>query len=404
MLILFFDTYISAGIGDKGGANKSEKMIRSLDKIRDDSYSYKWQRKIDVVKYTLASYSKIKWDRVIIRFECEELSETAGFKVYCKEIFPEAEVYNERSDTAAKYFNALSAINESDSAWVFYSPNNDHPYLGASEDMERYVKLADKVTLENPTNIVSLVYSHFTEGMTDNRMSDPKWGSFGYKLKKVIYEDADLILTKSNKAPLESCQLFKLGYLKYIFFSTKNLGRVIRLEDTEFILSRNHNIIQIHPKIELCRHYDSYAHVMDLDYVPPLFIPDGFFEKSIKIRYGYDDWRNGWVNVNPLISSITPAVDLLTLFDDIPYFWMDRISEIDVNPLFPQDLNKNNLPYYNNIRNPWRKRPKLFNCMRSLYILIILQSLAGIRYVVRIALIKLGLIESFRSIKRQFYN
>jgi len=404
MLVLFFDTYISSGLGDIGGASNAEKMIRSLGKIRDNSYSCRWQSKIDVVKYTLASYSEIKWDRVIIRFECEDLSETSGFATYCKELYPEADIVNERSATAAAYFNALSAIKESDEAWVFYSPNNDHPYLAAPIDMERYISIADKVSLENPENIVGLMYSHFTESMSDNRMSDPRWGYYNLKFKKVIYEDADIILSKSNKAPLDSCQIFKLGYLKNIFSSTKNMGRVIRLEDTEFSFSKNHNVIQICPKIELCRHYDAYGHVMDIDYVPPLFIPDGFFDKCIKIRYGYDNGVTGWVNVNPSKASITEEVDMLTLFDDIPHFWRDRISDIDVNPLFPSDLIRSDLLYYNNIRNPWRTRPKLLNYSRSLYIVMILQSMTEVRGLLRGVLIKFGLYESVRSIKRRLLN
>jgi hypothetical protein len=404
MLILFFDTYISGGIGDKGGANNAEKMIRSLGKIRDDSHSYRWQEKIDVAMYTLASYTQIKWDRVIIRFECEELTETIRFSKHCKDLFPDAEIFNERSDTADKYFNALSAIKESDDAWIFYSPNNDHPYLAASGDLERYILIADQISIEYPENIVSLVYSHFTEGMTDNRMSDPQWGSFGNKLKKVIYEDADVVVSKANKAPLESCQIFKLSYLKKIFSSTKNLGRVIRLEDTEFILSRNHKIIQICPKIELCRHYDSYGHVIDLDFVPPLFIPDGFFENNIKIRYGYNSGRHGWVNVNPLKVSIGVDVDLLTLFEDIPHFWRDRISDIDINPQFPNNLDRSDLSYYKTINNPWNNRSKLLNLLRSLYILIILESLDWIRNLIRISLIKLGIIDSVRLLRSRFIN
>ncbi len=402
MLILFFDTYIVSGIGDKGGIYNSQSLIRGLSGIRDIFHTYRWQRKIDVVKYTLASYSKIKWDKVIIRFECEDQDETSGFSAYCRELFPSAGIFNERSATAAKYFDALSAINECDDIWIFFSPNNDHPYLAEPGELSRLVLIADKISDIYPSHTVSLLYSHLTESMNDNRMTDPQWGYFGFKFKKVIYEDNDVIVNMSNIAPLDSIQIFRLGYLKKIFSTTKNMGRVIRLEDTEFCSSKNHNVIQICPKIELCRHYDSYEHIMD--YVPPLFIPDGFFEKNIKIRYGYDEGRKDWVNINPLKSTMTADVDLQILSDDMPHFWLDRISEIDINPLFPQNLHKSDLAYYNNIHNPWGGRTKLFNLARSLYIFIFLQGKAVIRKLIRFVLIKVGVFESLKTIKRRFFS
>lgn len=401
MLVLFFDTYISAGYGDKGGSTYRDDCIMStLAKVRDGSYAYRWQHKIDVVKYTLASYSKIKWDKVVIRFECEDPSQISSFTAYCRELFQTADIVNERSATAAQYFDALTALNERDDTWIFFSPNNDHPYLAEPGDLNRFVSIADKVSTDHPDQAVSLLFSHFTESMLDNRITDPQWGYFGFKFKKVIYEDADVVVTTSNIAPLDSIQVFKLGYLKQLFSATKNTGRVIRLEDTEFCSSPDHNLIQVSPKIELCRHYDSYSHLMN--YVPPLFIPDGFFEKEIKIRYGYNNAIKGWVNVNPLKESIGLEVDLLNLQDDIPCFWKDRLSAFDKNPLFPQDIKKEDLAYYKNIQNPWRDRPVFINVIRSCYIFIILQGLNITRRFIRIILIRLGLFPSARFLKRLF--
>ncbi len=400
MLILFFDTYISADYGDKGGLYQAKSMIDGLGKIRDALHTYRWQKKIDVVKYTLASYSVIEWDRVIIRFECEDQDQTSDFTAYCRGLFPSADIFNGRSATAEKYSDALSAINECDETWIFFSPNNDHPYLADPDNLIRYVSIADRISIVYPMDTVGLVFSHFTEGMVDNRITDPQWGYFGLKFKKIVYEDDEVIVSRSNKAPLDSCQIFKLGYLKQIFSSTKNTGRVIRLEDTEHHSSLEHNVIQICPKTELCRHYDSYGHIMN--YVPPLFIPDGFFEKNIKIRYGYDNAIKGWVNVNPLKESIGLEVDLLNLIGDIPSFWKGRISTYDINPLFPQNLNKEHLVYYKNIRNPWNNRSVFLNLMRSCYIFIIVQGWAIARRSIRFVLIKIGLFNSARFVKRLF--
>ena len=59
----------------------------------------------------------------------------------------------------------------------------------------------------------------------------------------------------------------------------------------------NNESIVIVPKSELCRHYDGYLHTYSIinDFIkastcPPLFIPNGFFEKKIKIAY--DKFKN----------------------------------------------------------------------------------------------------------------
>ena len=402
MLVLFFDTYISQGVGDKGGSYQSGTTAGSLASIRDVYPTYRWKRKIDVVKYALSSYAPIKWDKVVIRFECEDADETKGFSEFCINLFPNAKINFERSATASQYFNALSNIDLPDNAWIFFSPNNDHPYLADPNELPRYISILDEISSCYPNNDVGLLYSHYSESILDNRMGDPQWGYFGFKFKKVIYEDGDVYVVKSNIAPLDSIQIFRLSYLKQIFSSTKNTGRVIRLEDTEYCSSPDHRYIQVIPKIELCRHYDGYTHLMNS--VPPLFIPDGFFEGEIKIRYGHESGLVGWVNINPLAIYITNDVDIPIVQEDIPYFWRDRVSVLDVRADFPLDLKKGNLEYYKNFNNPWRDRPVFQNYLRSVYIYIVLQGKHKLRLQIRGILISLGIFYYLKSLKQRYLN
>ena len=174
-LILFFDTYIVAGIGEKGGLWSSEKNVQSISSIRDKYPAYQWQKKIDVVKYTLSSYAEIAWDKVIIRFECEDKNETEVFYDFCRTIFPHAKIEKERSATAKSYHDALCAVDEDESAWVFFSPNNDHPYIADPLDIIKYVKMLDIIVKKFPNNDIGLLFSHFTESMTDCRISECKY-------------------------------------------------------------------------------------------------------------------------------------------------------------------------------------------------------------------------------------
>ena len=398
MLILFFDTYIVKGVGDKGGLWEQRALLDGLPYFRDRLQSYRWRDKIDVVKFTLASYSSIPWDRVIIRFECEDTLSESDFFQYCAKLFPTGDIQTQRSDTAKKYLDALTKIDAEDDAWIFFSPNNDHPYLAKPADLIRYTKYASDISERYPGNTVGLTFSHFTESMISNRPTDPWWAYFGGIYKSVLEEAEEYLIVTANRASLDSCQVFKLGYLKSIFKATKNEGRVIRLEDLEFNGSPDHNLIQVLPKKELCRHFDGYAGL--LQYVPPLFIPDGFFSGEIKVRYGFDDYLSGWVNVNPLSSRVGDNADLLNVIDDLPHFWLSRISQTVVAPNFPMVLDKRCLVYYKNLENPLWRRPRIVNLIRSFYRFVIVSAIKRSRRLVRSLLVLSGIFPYARKLKK----
>jgi hypothetical protein len=399
MLILFFDTYISSEQGDRGGSYQSTYVEQVLGSIRDIYPAYKWQKKIDVVRYALSSYASIPWDEVVIRFECEDKDAEEYFESFCRELFPMAKIERSRSATAAQYSEALDALSTGDDAWIFFSPNNDHPYLAKPEDLLKCMDLTKKIAYENPENDVALLFSHFTESMLDNYPTDPQWGYFGFKFKTVIEESELAYVSMSNIAPLDSIQVFKLGFLRKIFHTTENKGRVIRLEDTEFCSSPNHKIIQICPKFELCRHYDGYTHLMK--YVPPLFIPQGFFERQIKIRYGYDTPKDGWVNINPYSNWLSKDIDLPIVLADIPHFWHERIIEVDVNPNFIEPIDRMQLAFYKNFNNPWHRNSRAKNLFRSFYIYMILQNRSKLRRFLRSVAIAMGIFNYLKSIKNR---
>lgn len=365
--ILFFDTFIIS-TNDKGGLHKLNHMEKALSTYRDKFLTYRWEKKIDIVKYTLCSYSKLKWEKVIIRFECEDDNETESFYNFCNDLFPNAIIKNNRSATAKQYYESLSLIDDGTNPWIYLSSNNDHPYIGDPTFLPICLEIANKLEKKYTDKDVSILYSHFTESMIDNKITDPQWGYFESNFKKIIYEDEKVIATVSNKLTLDSIKIFRLDYLLNLFIKTKNKGRLIRTEDTGFHLSYSKNLITVAPKVELCRHYDSYAHLMK--WVPPLFIPFGFFEFDIKIRYGYENNISGWVSVNPNKNNISSEIDLCCFLEDLPTFWKDRISAIDINPLFELKVSKKESTYYRNLLNPFHTRKKITNIFRSILVWI----------------------------------
>ena len=198
------------------------------------------------------------------------------------------------------------------------------------------------------------------------------WGTYCGLTFKKIYEDEICIAVMPNKFVGDSMYILKAKDLKEIFAKAPNRGRVVRMEDTGLNLTRTLEQILIIPKEELCRHYDAAFHrvrtgqTSDPWIQQPLFIPDVFFEKKIRIRYGYDDRKDGFVSVNPLSDNICTAnpayPELNILLEDLPLFWKSRISEVDTNIKIGakfDGLKKENLPYYKYHRNPWADHSNL---------------------------------------------
>jgi hypothetical protein len=90
----------------------------------------------------------------------------------------------------------------------------------------------------------------------------------------------------------------------------------------------------VFPKFEICRHYDGYMHTaihqapytLNAKDIPPLFIPLGFFENNSHIKYGFSDYDDSAININPLVSHYSfedgaSKTDLKMSIDQIPYFW-----------------------------------------------------------------------------------
>jgi hypothetical protein len=318
--------------------NSKRRIAERIVRSSDSSYAYRC--KLDVSKYVLASYEKILWRHVVIRFEMEDKGEEQNFYDYCKKLFPLASIYTERSDTAEKYFKHLSMLTEFSNPWIFYCPNNDHPLI-ASEPYDFKSILSTASTIENcnECSIISIAYSHYTESINIVSRDKKLWGSYSGIYPTKIYEDSSCVAVVLNKFLCDSIQIFRLNSLLELFAKTENFGRVIRLEDTEFYLNENIKHVLIIPKVEICRHFDGYYHNDVWGSIwnspTPLFIPPGFFEKNIMIRYGYGEYLKGFVNINPAavnyIFRDKSGADLLCDLEDIPFFWKSRISSVNIN-------------------------------------------------------------------------
>jgi len=382
-MILFFDTFIinSQSMADRGfNHDRFSKKRSKLSKIlRGKNNNYKYQEKIDIVKYTLISYSKIIWDEIIIRFECEDNSQTKDFFCFCKNLFPDAFIENARSNSAKKYINALKIIKNQNNPWIFFSPNNDQVNLVSNNEYIPVIKDAELAEKKFPGYNVSILYSHYPEAINSYSINKSLWGYYGRNFQKKIYETKNTFFVLNSRLMCDSIKIFRLNFLLNLFENQDEKKKIIRPEDTNNYLSNKIKEIQIVPKIELCRHYDGYP----LSFIdpPPLFIPPGFFQSKIKIKYMFDEYDKDFVNINPTGKYIffnKGNCDLTIFLDDIPFFWKDRINNIISNQRNHMiSLSKNELVYYKNLVNPWNKIPLFINLILSLMRLLKLTRFAN---------------------------
>lgn len=376
-MILYIDTYIS-----DTALSKDLNLEALIREPQVGCNAYRKQSRIDILKYSIASYSILKWTKVIIKLDGDFKKEVGELKSYIKQLFPDSKIDFTRSDTGTKYAEVLDTVRK-DNPWVFFSPNNDHPFIcNNPEIIGGLVNSAEKA--EKKFGLpVSILYSHFTESINSISPSGYLYGYTG-DFCNIIDEDEYSYTVKYDHASLISVQIFRAQHLYEMMLVAGN-NRVIRAECLGRHIDYHADSIQIVPKVECCRHFDGYMHtyLVVKDYiissrVPPLFIPDNFFEKKIKIKYGFDKYFDGFVNINPFKKSYSfnsnNGTDLAVLPDEIPACWNGRIESFEVNPEIDKlGIKENWLSM--EIQNPWRDKSygyiKLIILYRKFYFLIL---------------------------------
>ncbi len=357
-MILYFDTFITD--------TPLNKKAPPPDNVREKSAIYAMPKKIDIAKYTLASYATYPWSHVYIKYELEDPSQIADFDRFVKGLFPAAIIEHERSDSKTDYLKSLETLEQMGDPWIFYAPNNDHPLLISKyEDIDYINKLlrqAESWMTKLP--YVSVIYSHISEYV---QASLPQSANHRYFGSDTIFlaEDQESITFMKPRGDFNSIQILHRDTLRKIFTSTNKTDNTLRrLEDVTDVVIPDHVIIT--PKRKLCAHFDGYEHMQGTineiisDIEPVLFIPPGFFDKKIKIAYGYEKARPGHVNINPCAKrysfrDTTYGTDLKISLGEIPLFWKDYMEKLDINPAVNhQQCNLYAERHYEKILNPWK--------------------------------------------------
>lgn len=375
-MILYFDSYIT----DIPLPGRSRDLLK--EDIRKNVTSYKMSSRIEIAKYVLASYALYPWSHVLIRYELDNAEFYKAFDAYIFSLFPRAKIIHRRSDSQKEYIKSLNILKKWNDPWVFYAPNNDHPIISADTEIVKYldqlIALGNKYQKNH--KFVSIMYSHFSEFLNLSISGTPQYELYG-KNSKILQDGKIARVYLVPGGDFSSVQITSIKLLN-LWFNSADLGskRVIRAEDTLNSVKIKDQII-IAPKKIICAHFDGYEHLLKRpneitnDQIPPLFIPKGFFENKIKIAYGFNRYRDGWVNINPCVQKYSFrdkkfGTDLKLSSEQIPLFWKSHIEKIVVNPKLRQSqVNKCVFKQQRVLENPWLLQSKGININMLKYLI-----------------------------------
>lgn len=371
-MILYFDSFITDVPFNKA-------FIDPNKWVRESVPAYHMPSKIDIAKYTLASYATYPWSHVLIRFTLADTSRIAEFEAYARSLFPNAVIMQPNSANQTEYRKSLAIMNKWEDDWIWYAPNNDHPIMAA--DLSIIDTALEKAKSFSTTHeYISVMYSHFSEFINVTKSGNPFWKQFGQDTS-VIDEDEHTCTYIKASGENAAIQIVNKKLFSY-WFDSEELGEAVifRSEDVrKFHTTPNQLIVM--PKREIAAHFDGYSHTVrglaeiTADQVPPLIIPAGFFDGKMKIKYGFTDYDPAYTNINPLSSDYsfennTTGTDLKLTQDEFPAFWSNRISELTVNPNL-SSISLKNAAHHNLavVREPYSLRHKKMNLQTLKYVL-----------------------------------
>ena len=331
-MVLLFNVYLT----DTSG-NPYSGLSRGLL----PSYS-----KLDTTKYSLASLAiAYSWTRAIINVELDPKIYTEAQSIELKEFvekeFKDVEVLfsSKRVKFQQEWKDLYEKIN---SDLILLVCNHDHIFIDSSrETLEEVVK-------QEHSKYTTIVMSHWPEnirwaksGYIELNESKPAKLNSNYKVLDYALSYEGLCIDSLN---IVTKQLY------YDWFFTGEWGE-IGLPRVDGITGLYPDLLTIRkylgiplpqqtliiPYKEQLRHFDGYLHQrIDNNTCPSLNIPEGFFESNIKIRYGYSDYMEGWININPKFDNYKAysldGIDYKITLEDLPLVWKDKVADLDINP------------------------------------------------------------------------
>ena len=298
----------------------------------------------DIFKYSLASLAvAYKWSKVILYVELDEMYKNREdeLKKFIGDVFGDFPItyQNTRNNYQNDWKKSYELLDDN---LIWFYCNHDHIFL--DNTTEYLTELVNEMQNEQ---LCSLQFSHWSENIRTAKQGShaPPKDPSTYKIHQ---NHISLIANNFDSIQIITKDLYHEWWCTGEFNHIK-LPRPdffgIGLAEIKPI--PYHKVII--PLKEICRHFDGYQHVQPAitnNQCPAIDIPLGFFEKDIKIRYGYDDYKEGWTNINPkneyYYAYNKSGTDYKFTLKDLPLVWNSRISTVDSN----SDINEEEILQY----------------------------------------------------------
>ena len=330
-MILLCNTFISS-------LENKPSLTRDLH-LRENLKGYS---NLDIFKYSLASLAvAYPWSKVILKIELDEVYKDRKDELndFIQEEFQnfQVDISWKRNEYQQDWVNTYQDLNDE---LIWFYCNHDHIFFDSNTQY-----LGELVEEMRSQTNCSLAFSHWPECIrtaklggcpSPNGIADPQTYKIHKNYLSINANNVDSIQIITKDLYYEWWCTYDFNHIKLPrpdYFQFANLA--------QFKPVPNHKIII--PLKEICRHFDGYHHIPDFlggiinnNQCPAINIPIGFFEKNIKIRYGYDDYKEGWTNINPLNEHYyafdKSGTDYKFTEKDLPLVWSNRVSVIDINP------------------------------------------------------------------------
>lgn len=327
-MILFCNTFIT-----ENPVNPLWGYQKKIPRINLKQYS-----SFDIFKYSLASLAvAYNWSKVIFKISLDDCykHKQNELEQFIKINFSKYKLILEwkRNEYQNEWKKDYDLLNDN---LIWYYCNHDHIFLDSSK--EYLLSLVNNIKNET---LCSVEFSHWPECIRTI-----KQGLYPHPLKSFICSPTYNInnnYISVDSTNFDSIQIItKELYYRWWFEGEFNHIKLPRPDFFGIGLAEIKSVPvhkTIAPLKEICRHFDGYQHIhpiIDNNQCPALDIPFGFFENNIKIRYGYDDYKEEWVNINPknphYYAYHKSGTDYKFTINDLPLVWKDKISVIDSNP------------------------------------------------------------------------
>ena len=273
--------------------------------------------KLDILKYSLSSLACIPWEEAIINIELSKYYKIfeLSIKEYVENEFKNIKFkFSDKRCKNQKDWQKVSTylISLGDKV-IFYCGNHDHIFMSPNLDI---LNISEKLLLESNT-FTTVNYSH---------------RSFMHNLEHSFNENFQY--GKYNQFDAMTCLRSQLFWEFWNSFDAGN--NFIPRSDWVGSVEQNLEWEIYSPHKTFCEHFDGSGYMPDypINYDPPQIIPNGFFDNDIKIKFGGEK-KDGYFYINPNldIHSCThpDGVDAFWTLDNLPLFWKERISCIEID-------------------------------------------------------------------------